>query len=141
MQIVRDKGTLVGVVTASDEERIYVPSRSRPSFKTALMIGSLGLEAQEYQPVKRERAERNGEQEVEKNPIQSRDEIVKNEFDENQNDKTKKETVGICFERQGLQSFKTEAVKMLGMGDHRNSAHGGRTTAREPGFRKHRHES
>ncbi len=51
MQIVRGKGKLVGVTSEADE-RNYVPSRPKPSFKTVLMLGSLRFQAREYKPVK-----------------------------------------------------------------------------------------
>jgi CBS domain-containing protein len=58
-QIVRGGGTLVGVVTANDEERNYVPSRPQPSYRTVLMIGRNDADASEYKPVRREQTEVN----------------------------------------------------------------------------------
>jgi hypothetical protein len=47
-QIVRGSGTLVGVVTAEETERNYVPSRPQPSYRTVLMIGKAEASAGEY---------------------------------------------------------------------------------------------
>ena len=41
-QIVRGNGSLVGVVTAEEKGRNFVPSRPQPSYRTVLMIGGAG---------------------------------------------------------------------------------------------------
>jgi hypothetical protein len=61
MQIVRGEGKLVGVVTAEDDERNYVPLRPKPTIRTVLMIGSSGLNAREYTPVDPAKARRSGD--------------------------------------------------------------------------------
>ena len=83
----RGSGSLVGVVTAKETERNYVPSRPQPSYRTVLMIGKAEANAGEFKPVKRnneEGADASGE---ERKPIQSLFTILKNEFDKNKNDK------------------------------------------------------
>jgi hypothetical protein len=50
----------VAVVTAEDE-RNYVPSRPKPTVRTVLMIGGLGLSARECTPVDPARARRSGD--------------------------------------------------------------------------------
>ncbi len=81
----RGGGTLVGVVTAKDGERNYVPSRPQPSYRTVLMIRKNDADASEYKPVRREQTEVNDVSTKKKKPIQSLFTILKNEFDKTEN--------------------------------------------------------
>ena len=78
-QIVRGGGTLVGVVTA--QERNYVPSRPKPSYRTVLMIGKAEESSGEYKPVRGNNVEKAVASEEERKPIQSLFTILKNEFE------------------------------------------------------------
>ncbi len=70
-QIVRGGGMLVGVVTAQEKERNYVPSRPKPSYRTVLMIGKAEESSGEYKPVRGNNAEKAVASGEERKPIQS----------------------------------------------------------------------
>ena len=92
MQIVRGSGTLVGVVTAQEKERNYVPSRPKPSYRTVLMIGKTEESSGEYKPVRGNNVDKTVAQEEVIKPIQSLFTILKKEFDKN-DESDKMETV------------------------------------------------
>ncbi len=129
-QIVRGAGTLVGVVTAKDDKRNYVPSRPQPLYRTILMIGKAAANASEYKPVKRGKAEREDASEQDKRPIQSLFTILKNEFDKNENDEMEIVEKKEKFDGQGPQSFKTQFGTES---DHQDSPKS-RLKARETAF-------
>ncbi len=100
----RGGGTLVGVVTAKNQERNYVPSRLQPSYRTVLIIGKSEADASEYKPVRREQTEENDVSDKEKKPIQSLFTTLKNEFDKSKNDEMKTVEKKEKFDGQGAQS-------------------------------------
>ena len=92
-QIVRGSGSLVGVVTAEEKERNFVPSRPKPSYRTVLMIGEAEGDAGDDRPAKRKNYTPKRKKAVgsvkplkEEKPIQSLFTIPINQFDKNEND-------------------------------------------------------
>jgi hypothetical protein len=127
---VRGSGSLVGVVTAEETERNYVPSRPQPSYRTVLMIGKAEAGAGEYKPVKRNNAEGAVALEKETKPIQSLFTILKNEFDKNENDEMETVEKGKKFDGQGAQSFTIE----FGQGSEHQDSPKSCLKARETAF-------
>ncbi len=129
-QTVRGSGSLVGVVTAKERERNYVPSRPQPSYRTVLMIGEAEANSSGFKPVKRGKAKANVASEQERKPILNTFTILKNKNDKNENDEMETVENTKKFDGQGAQSFKIE----FGTGGNHQDSPKSRLKTREMTF-------